>query len=220
MFALQFISGELFPLKRSDTAEAALMFMSDWKVKELPVVEGGRVLGFVTEKMLLSDPEMRVDQLMQTESAAYIAHVHTHLFELQEKLANHHFSTLTLEDEQNVFAGIINSSDILNQTTLHSALVQEGSVLVLEMPAIQYSLADISRICESNDTKIIQLVLERMTDEANSVRVSMKLNRKFLSLVIASLERFGYAVIYTNSPTESHQTLEDRFRWLVKYLNT
>ncbi len=46
MLARDLISNDIFPLKKTDTAEAAMMLMQDWKIFDLPVVDGGKILGF------------------------------------------------------------------------------------------------------------------------------------------------------------------------------
>jgi acetoin utilization protein AcuB len=220
MFAIQYISNEIFPLKKSDSCESALMFLSDWKLKELPVVEGGKVLGFVSEKVLLNAEVEKVEQCMDLNTTPYIIHEHIHVFDILAKMDQYQFGSMAVVNSEEQFLGIISSKDIQTQTFSHSALNQEGSLLVLEVKAINYSLAEISRICESNDAKIIHLMIETLKDESNNIHVSIKLNKLYLNHVIASLERFGYQTIYTNSPLDPNHALDDRYQWLVKYLNT
>lgn len=220
MFAQQFISNEIFPLKKSDSVESALLFMSDWMVRELPVVEGGKVIGYVSEKILLEQDEGKIENCMNIQTADILILPQAHLFDIQAKLSKFQFSSLVVENKEGQFVGIISAKDIQALSYSHSALEQEGSVLVIEVTAIQYSLAEISRICESNDAKIIHVMIETLKDEQNTLHVSLKLNRQYLTHVISSLERFSYKIIYTNSPLDPNHTLDDRYLWLVKYLNT
>lgn len=48
MFAEELLSNDIFPLKKTDSCESALVFMSDWKVFHLPVVDNGKLLGYVS----------------------------------------------------------------------------------------------------------------------------------------------------------------------------
>jgi predicted transcriptional regulator len=48
MFAEELISTDIFPLKKTDTCENAILFMHDWKVFHLPVADSGKLLGYVT----------------------------------------------------------------------------------------------------------------------------------------------------------------------------
>lgn len=220
MFAKQFVSNEIFPLKKSDSAESALLFMEDWLVKELPVVESGKVLGLVRKAMLLDNDDKRIDQIMDLHIDSFVVNEFTHLFDLMKQMNQYELNTLAVLGSDQQYIGIVCAKDLSNYAFVHSALVQEGSVLVIEVSAIQYSLAEISRICESNDAKIIHLMIENLKDENNTLLVSIKLNKHYLTHVIASLERFSYKIVYTNSPTDPNNSLDDRYNWLVKYLNT
>lgn len=220
MFANQYISSEIFSLKKSDNAESALIFMSDWKVKELPVVDNLKVLGFVNEISLLQNMEKKVDEIMQLDMAHYCIHEHKHVYEIWQRMCQYHLTSLAVINSEGLYKGVISSQDIAQQSFSNSAIMQEGSLIVLEISAIQFSLAEIARICESNDAKIIHLMVETLKDEANTLHVSIKLNKLFLSHVIASLDRFGYKIIFTNSALDPNQSMDDRFSWLLKYLNT
>ncbi|MDP1727093.1 MAG: hypothetical protein Q8M15_09955 [Bacteroidota bacterium] len=220
MFANQYISSEIFSLKKSDNAETALMFMSDWMVKELPVVDNLKVLGFVNELSLLENPDKKVDELMLLDIAHYCIPEHYHVYEIWQRMCQYRLTSLAVINADGLYKGVISVQDIALQSFSNSAIMQEGSFIVLEISAIQYSVAEIARICESNDAKIIHLMVETLKDEANTLRVSIKLNKQFLSHVIASLDRFGYKIVFTNSALDPNQNMDDRFQWLVKYLNT
>jgi signal-transduction protein with cAMP-binding, CBS, and nucleotidyltransferase domain len=219
MFAIQFISQDIFPLKRSDSAESAAIFMEDWQVKELPVVESAKVIGLVNYAMAIENEGKRVDEFMLSPEP-YLAYAHLHVWEVQKKLNDLNASLMFLQDTQQAFTGVITLKDIAQQSYAHSAIMQQGAILVLEIEAIQYSLAELARICEANDAKIIQLMIEPIKGESNLLQISIKLSTDFPSHVIASLERFSYRITYSNGNTDPNHSLEDRYKWLVKYLNT
>jgi acetoin utilization protein AcuB len=219
MFAIQFVSQEMFPLKRSDTAENALLFMEDWQVKELPVVELGKVIGYVTYAITAERENERVEHFMLPPQP-FVISAKLHLFDIWNHMANTGFTALALQNSEGNYEGMLRGREMAMQAFAHSALVQEGAVLVLEIEAIHYSLAEITRICETNEAKIIHLMVEPLKNEANILQVSIKLNKAYPAHVMASLERFGYKVIFSNGAEDPNHSLEDRYRWLVKYLNT
>lgn len=219
MFAVQILSGEIFPLKPCDTGESVALFFSDWQVRSLPVVEGGKIIGFVREKDLLGREELKTSQIMNPEIQNYCVPDHTHLFDIWAKMQRSGLDTLAVCGPENQFLGALVAREINQVAFENSALMQEGSTLVLELAAVQYSLAEISRIIEGNDTRILHVLIESLKDEANTIRVSLKLNQVYLNHVMASLERFGYRILYTNSPADPNRTMDDRYNWLIKYLN-
>ncbi len=219
MFAIQFVSQELFPLKRSDASENAMLFMEDWQVKELPVVEAGKIIGMITYNQAFENPGKRVDEFMQLPDA-YLVNTNLHIWEVWSKFQSLGLTTVCLQQEDGMFAGQIHLKDISIQSFAHSALMQEGAILVLEVEAIQYSLAEIARICEANQAKIIHLMIEPIKSEANLLQISIKLNTSYPAYVIASLERFSYKVTFSSGFADPNHSFDDRYKWLVKYLNT
>ena len=49
MIAKSFLSALIPAIKSSETAEKALIWMSDFHIKHLPVIEDGRFLGVISE---------------------------------------------------------------------------------------------------------------------------------------------------------------------------
>jgi signal-transduction protein with cAMP-binding, CBS, and nucleotidyltransferase domain len=219
MFAIQFVSQELFPLKRSDAAENAILFMEDWQVKELPVVEAGKVVGIITYKQAIDNTGKRVDEFMQLPDN-FLVNANLHIWEVWSKIQSLGLTTLCLQQEDGMFAGQIHIKDLAIQSYAHSALMQEGAILVLEVEAIQYSLAEMARICEANQAKIIHLMIEPIKNEVNLLQISIKLNTSYPTYVIASLERFAYKVVFSSGFADPNHSFDYRYKWLVKYLNT
>lgn len=220
MFANQFISHEIFPLKKSDSVTSAEVFMQDCKVKELPIVEGGKILGMVNESILQQTDKNRVEDCMEVKLETYLIDEFAHYFELWQRFEQSKHDTLVLINSEQQFKGIVAARDVLKQSFASLALAQEGSFLIIEVPVIQYSLAEIARICESNDAKILHLMAEYKGTNSSLLHVSIKLNKIYLNHVMASLDRFGYHVIHSNSPLDPNQSMGDRYNWLLKYLST
>jgi len=72
------------------------------------------------------------------------------------------------------------------------ANISEG-IIVLELNANDYSLAQIARIVEDNDAKILS---SQVTSIANSfkIEVTLKINQTDLTSVIRSFQRFDYTI--------------------------
>ncbi|MFN4083720.1 MAG: CBS domain-containing protein [Bacteroidia bacterium] len=220
MFAFQLISTEIFALKKSDTCDAAHMLMEDFKVKHLPVVDSGALIGFVSEKILLDNPDSKVETVMQTNTEIYKINSGKHIFECLQMLAEHHLSTLAVIDETKQYKGIINAADIAVFFHKNTLLQQPGSIIVLQMPALNYSLAELSRIAESNNVKILASITSPVLNEQNHVYVSLKFNSTNLKFVRQSYERFGYQIVFANHTDEEDDLFNSRYNWLLKYINT
>ena len=217
MFAKQLLSNEVFPLKKSDTSEAALHFMQDWNVRNLPVIENGKLLGYVYEKSL-SDDDKKIETFLSNQEPIRIR-PDTHLFEILKVMNDNLLSTVALVDNDENFIGCIVMDELLKHSFVNSGLSQTGGIIVLEMNARNYSLAEIARISEVNGLKILHSQIESLSDINNTILVSLKFNSLDLQYTIATFKRFNY-LIYYSTYSEIDESQENRINWLLKYINT
>lgn len=95
----------------------------------------------------------------------------------------------------------------------------EDSMVVIEVPLIDYSLTDIARIIESNNAHVMNLFVLPIVD-GNTLIISIKLNLIDVSPVLMSFERFNYKVLYYKMKegvvTDTHK---ERLDELLYYLD-
>jgi hypothetical protein len=218
VFASQLISQEIFPLKRADSTETALMFFHDWNLNYLPIVENGKVVAWLSESEASKTISDKIDSILFPPNPLFEALENTHIFDLLQKFNGLASDTIAIVDAEEKFLGLVSSKDIGAHWHQSSALMQPGSILVLDVAAIQYSLAELSRISESNQVKILHVMVEPAKEDPNRLFVSLKFNREDISLLISSYERFGYPVLYTNAKFGDYQSMQDRFNWLMKFI--
>ncbi|NDC30352.1 MAG: CBS domain-containing protein [Bacteroidetes bacterium] len=217
MFAQQLLSNEVFPLKKSDTSEAALHFMQDWNVRNLPVIENGKLLGYVDENSL-SDDNKKIETFLSTQEPIRLK-PDTHLFEILKIMSDNLLSTVALVDNEENYIGCIVFDELMKHSFANSGLSQTGGIIVLEMNARNYSLAEIARISEVNGLKILHSQIESLSDSNNTILVSLKFNSFDLQYTLATFKRFNY-IIYYSTYSEIDESQENRINWLLKYINT
>ncbi len=95
----------------------------------------------------------------------------------------------------------------------------ENSLVLIEVPLIDYTLTDIARIVESNNAHIMNLFVLPVAD-GNTLLLSAKLNLIDISPVLMSFERFNYRVVYYRMKegvvTDTHKARLDE---LLYYLD-
>lgn len=219
MFAEELVSNDIFPLKKTDSCESAMVFMSDWKVFHLPVVDNGKLLGYVSyDDVLNQSGKTKIEKSIQPLVKLY-ADKSQHLFEIMKLMADTGFTTLAISDETAEYRGVISIKEIV-QVYKHSSLAQPGGIVVLEMTPQDYSLAELSRIVEYNDAKILHVFVSAAPGNLSKVLVSLKLNRPELSTVVQTLERYQYRIHSVHQSIEQSSDFSSRYDWLIKYLNT
>jgi acetoin utilization protein AcuB len=220
MLVSEILSNDIFALKKNDKVSAARIFLEDWGQQQLPVVDDNNVLGFIYHEDLndARDNE-QLDKYIKPYQVR-LPHLEDHPFELIKLFAQTGFSCIpVMHGQKNKFAGIVALKQLIHALG-ESSLAQPGAIINLELSARDYSLAELSRIIEYNDQKIIGLFLFSTDKESNKITVSIKLNNTDVKSVLAALERFGYAITSVHQYSESPSDMSGRLDWLLKYLNT
>lgn len=94
----------------------------------------------------------------------------------------------------------------------------ENSMIVLEVPARDYTLTDIARIVESNHAQALHVEVLPISD-GSTLLISIKLNVADLTHVLRSFERFNYNVVYHfMKEGEVNDTQKERLEELMYYL--
>ncbi|MDR2815288.1 MAG: hypothetical protein LBB62_01090 [Proteiniphilum sp.] len=71
----------------------------------------------------------------------------------------------------------------------------ENSLIIVEVPLKDYTLTEIARIVESNNTHITSLNIMPVSG-GESLLVSLKLDTDDVTALLRSFERFNYNVVY------------------------
>jgi acetoin utilization protein AcuB len=218
VFIKDFISNEVPTLKPGDTVRQAMEMMEEFKVTHLPVMANGRHLGLMSERSLeaceddalpIQGLELDLSQLLPDQ----------HVFEAMALMDERHLSLLPVVNEEGIYLGHVKAKNVISAFAKTQAVGATGSIVVLEMDARDYSLAEISRLVESNGVKILSAMLTANRESA-MVEVTLKMNKEDIQAVIQTFERYDYRVkAFFHAPKHADD-LQRRFEAFMKYLNT
>ena len=90
---------------------------------------------------------------------------------------------------------------------------------MLSMDLSDYSLAEISRLIEENNAKILSCIVKEDPFDIGKIRVNLKINELDLSRIVATLERFGYRVVgrYQEAAVQGNE--KEKLDLLFRYLD-
>lgn len=217
MIASEFLSTNIFPLKKNDSVEDAILLMHDWNVTCLPVVDAGVIIGYASlpELTRLNKKDKLIHHLKQ--GVIQLGSSQIHLFEILKLFSEHALSTISIVEQDN-FVGIISKAELV-EAYKNSSLLQPGAIIQLQMSSRNYSLSEISRLIESNDVKIIHMYIKSLNDDEGHIEVSLKLNSNDIKNVLTTLERYQYQITGVFNASETDDNMKVRFDNLIKYLN-
>ena len=221
MIAEELINQMIPPLKVYDTVDKALRWMDEFRVNELPVVSNRKYMGLATELRLIELND-RGQALKDLELEYQDVHVmqRQHFYDVMEAAIKNKIQVVPVLDDEQDYMGIITINDTLAAFGQMSALQGQGSILVLSMPERDYSLSQISRLIEEENTKILSAYVSPDEMDPYQIKLTLKLNTTDLSRIIATLERFEYRITAQfNDNSADNDVGRDRLDMLLKYLD-
>ena len=220
MIAQELISDSLPPLKQSDPASLALELMQEFGVDMLPVVNKEKYVGLITDEAILDIEDL--DKPL-TEAQFALTHPYVkaemHLFEVIKIAVENNLNLIPVVGKDDQYLGLITLSSLVRSFSNYNGLLDPGAVLVLDINYNDYTVAEIARICESNDVKILCLYTNIIQDQ-NRVEVTLKLNKSDIGAVVNTFERFQYTIKASFQESEYMQDLKDRYDAFMRYMNT
>ncbi|MDD4516866.1 CBS domain-containing protein [Massilibacteroides sp.] len=218
MLAKDFITKDIPVLKSFDTIEYALTLMDDFKLKHLPIVEENTYQGILSERELLAAPDATAligAPVLFCPSILENGHLH----EALASLTRYHLTLLPVITTEGKYYGCITRESLIDLISELSNAEAAGSVIILEVASQDYSLADISRIIESNKASVLNL-FTRCDKDTDRLLVILKIDMEDASPVIRSFERFNYTVLYHFMEKGMvDELLQQRMNELLHYMN-
>lgn len=219
MLAQEFINIMIPPLKPSDSVAMALNWMDEFHLRQMPVVEKGLYLGMLDETQIMeSNISSGKVSDFQLGSKEVFVRPSDHFYEVVKKASSHHLQLVPIITAEDVFMGVVSLQDSPGALAQMFASQGPGAILVLAMKANDYSLAEIARLIESNQTKILS-VFTSDGEGDNDLNVTLKLNQEDVTRAVATLERFGYKVAALFQDAQLEEEDKDRLDSFFRFLN-
>ncbi|MCU0430888.1 MAG: CBS domain-containing protein [Cytophagaceae bacterium] len=220
MIAKDLINEMVPPLKPSDSGEKAKRWMEELRLSQLPVVDNNRYVGMLLEDSIYNAGELnRPVSEYKLEYPELFATPSTHYYDIIKMAMRNKLHVLPVINENKEYLGVVSIADTASSIAQMVASQGPGGIMVVSMKEQDYSMAQISRLIESNDTRILSSFA--VTDEKNPqyLNLTLKLNKTELSRVVATLERYGYSVIAQFQATELINNDQERLDMLMRYLS-
>lgn len=218
MLANSLITNGIIPLKTSETGEEALGLMSEFNLSHYPIVNSEQLLGLISDEDIIGNNiEEPIGSYSLSLSKAYVRE-RDHLYEVLRLLGESKLTIIPVVDENDKYLGIITQNDLLNYFAESGSFTEPGSVIVLEVPKRDYSMAEISQIVEAEDGVILSSFITTNLDES-VVDVTLKINKQQIAPIIANFERYSYKVKFTMQEEEIFDAAKERYDSLMSYLN-
>ncbi|MBP6699050.1 MAG: CBS domain-containing protein [Flavobacteriales bacterium] len=219
MHAIDLIAPDVPPLRPLDDVGRALDWMEEFKVSHLPVVDNGRLVGLVKDQDLVdrNDARATVSSSMEQVEIPFVR-AGQHIYEAMKLFSERGLTVVPVLDDMGRYVGCITEHEALKRLAQVTNIHEPGSIVVLEMNQIDYSLHEVARLVEANDAKVLSVYTHVLPDTSR-VEVTLKINREDISDVLRSFERYEYFVKSTFQGSKLHEDLRGRYEELMRFIN-
>ncbi len=220
MIAEELINKMIPALKFTDTAEKAIIWMEELKTNQLPVIDNRLFKGLISEDIILesNDLDRKIGDFILSSENCYV-NEDQHLFDIIRLAQECESELVAILSNDGKFMGVSRHEDTMKAFSNTLTVQGQGGILVLEMRYIDYSMAEISRLIESDDAKILGSYLSQNHKDKDFVYVTLKLNKEDLTTVVATLERFDFKIIAKFHESNTVETERERLDNLLNFLN-
>ena len=200
-----------------DKVYQALQMMNDNHVNHLPVIDGEKFAGIISENDLLQaeNDKFEISRFQQSFGNASVKG-HEHFLKAIHIAVENGLSVVPVVEE-NELVGAVAYRDLLKLASEFMSLKEPGGLIVLETESNQYSFNEISKLVETNDAQITQL--NTITDPKTGItQVTIKVNKSEISDIVATFQRYEYNVKYYFGEELFENELRINYDNLMNYL--
>ena len=141
-----------------------------------------------------------------------------HFLNALDLFSKHQLSILPVLNEQLECIGMIPQKSLNDALAKFLGVDSPGAIIVLSVAPYQYSLAEMSRLVESNNAQILQL--NSYFDETNgSMIITLRINKDEAQAIIATFQRYDYQLVQYFGKTPLHNDIEAHYHHLMNYLD-
>jgi CBS domain-containing protein len=219
MIAQNIVSDEIPPLKTSDTGLKAIVWMEEFRVNHLPIVNNLEYLGLISEEDVynLNSPESPIGN-HELSILKPSVKFYQHIFDVLKIMTELNLTLIPVLNDRGEYLGAITQKELVQNIAKLSSVKDPGAVIILELNQNDYKLSEIAQIVESEGGKILNLYINNHEDSLK-MDLTIKINKTDLSAINNSFIRYKYVIKALYHESDFDQDLHDRYNALMNYLN-
>lgn len=218
MNTLQLIDNTIPQLQLHDTVAKALQLMNDFKITHLPVVSPEIFLGLISEEDLLDEENKKATiGFFQNDLIPAAVNTNQHFLKAVSICNLYQTNVIPVVNENNELMGTIRGYALLTALGNFCGANEYGAIVVLEMERARFAISEINSIVESDGATILHLNITPLPP--SQLEVTLQINKKEISTIIATFERYEYTVSYYSGEELFENDISSNYQNLMNYLD-
>lgn len=212
-----YITNDYKAIDSQQTIATVQDFFDDLTFSHFPVVEEGIYIGSIALDDIETFDGFKKVMDYRYSLEGFFARENMIWLDVLEVFAKNHSNLIPVLDQKNQYLGYYEIGAILNFFHETPFLQESGGILMVQKKTLDYSMAEITQIIESNNGKILGLFVSESDFE--NTQVTIKISFGVMNEIIQSFRRYNYEIISEHFEDNYINTLKERSDYLEKYLN-
>ena len=219
MNTLQLIDNTIPQLHLQDNVAKALQLMSDFKLTHLPVVSEQKFVGLISEEDLLDEGNKKITiEFFQNNFIPAAVNPGQHFLKAVSICNLYQTNIIPVINEAHELMGSIRGYALLNALGNFCGANEYGGLVVLEIERNRFAISEINSIVESDGAVILHLNISPLP-QTPLLEVTLQINKKEISTIIATFERYEYSVAYYSGEELFENNVSINYQNLMNYLD-
>ena len=215
MLISEYISKDFPAFEVDSSAEEALEIGSEFGFTHVFVQKNNLFLGGICKEFLEENPDKNLEELLVHIERFAILEGGT-VLDTVKLFYTFNANIIPIINKNEEYLGYIAYDDVFNELSKYPLFSENGAVLTVETNLKSFSMTEIAKIVESNNSKFYGAFISHVNDDV--IQVTMKINHDNLSSIDETFDRFGYHVVHKFYNDEKEDLIKDRYQYFQKYL--
>ena len=215
MLISEYISKDFPAFEVDSSAEEALEIGSEFGFTHVFVQKNNLFLGGICKEFLEENPDKNLEELLIHIERFAILEGGT-VLDTVKLFYTFNANIIPIINKNEESLGYIAYDDVFNELSKYPLFSENGAVLTVETNLKSFSMTEIAKIVESNNSKFYGAFISHVNDDV--IQVTMKINHDNLSSIDETFDRFGYHVVHKFYNDEKEELIKDRYQYFQKYL--
>ena len=212
-----YIINDIKPLNINDKISDVQMVFNQLTYSHIPVENNGVYLGCISENDAYCFEKAESIKDCNYAMEGFFVRPNTNWLDVLEVFAQNNCNIMPVLDAKNNYLGYYELNDIIHLFNETPFFAEPGGILIVEKGIQDYSFSEISQIAESNDAKILGAFISKM--ENDMVQITLKIGNTTINDVIQTFRRYSYNIVSGHEEDSYLKSLEERSKYLNRYLN-
>jgi acetoin utilization protein AcuB len=211
------ISSQIIPLKLGGAKNTALQYMQENQISHIPVVSQGKYIGLINAN-LLHDNKTELEITERNIFSIAAAKPEDQFIRLWSLMLKNEISCLPIVNLDNSYIGCVTKPDLIRYFCQNFSTQEPGSILVLSIRRLDYSLVLLSQIVEEHNGIILSSFITEPSDE-NEILVTLRINKEDPQSIINHFYRHEIEIKSVFSDGVYVDLFKDRYDEFMHFLN-